>query len=55
MNYELDKEIKHVCLGVSASGPTKRWDIKNYIRLAEELGKQKTCKFYLAGGKYDKD
>ena len=55
MNYELDKEIKHVCLGVSASGPTKRWDIKNYIRLAEELGKQKKCKFYLAGGKYDKD
>ena len=55
VNYELDKEIKHVCLGVSASGPTKRWDIKNYIRLAEELGKQKKCKFYLAGGKYDKD
>ena len=55
MNYELDKEIKHVCLGVSASGPTKRWDIKNYIRLAEELVKQKKCKFYLAGGKYDKD
>ena len=24
------KNFKHICLGLSASGPTKRWDIKNY-------------------------
>ena len=28
-----DKTFKHVCLGISASGPTKRWDINNYIKL----------------------
>ena len=27
-------EYKHVCLGISASGPTKRWDINNFIALA---------------------
>ena len=26
-------EYKHVCLGISASGPTKRWDINNFIKL----------------------
>ncbi len=49
----LDKNFKHVCLGISASGPTKRWDITNYIKLAEEINKKIKCKFYLAGGKND--
>jgi len=25
-------KYKHVCLGISASGPTKRWDINNFIK-----------------------
>ena len=48
-----NKDFKHICLGISASGPTKRWDINNYIKLCEELSKIKKCKFYVAGGKND--
>ena len=51
----LDKNFKHICLGVSASGPTKRWDINNYIKLAEKINEKIKCKFYLAGGKKDID
>ena len=50
-----DEGLKHVCLGISASGPTKRWGIKNYIELAKEINKITKCKFYLAGGKNDID
>ena len=49
----LDKRLKHICLGVSASGPTKRWDIHNFIKLAEKINKKNKCKFYIAGGKND--
>ncbi len=49
------KEFKHICLGISASGPTKRWSIKNYIRLCEKINKIVPCKFYIAAGKNDKD
>tara|TARA_B100000963_G_C22638055_1_gene678664 strand:- start:3738 stop:4697 length:960 start_codon:yes stop_codon:yes gene_type:complete len=49
-----DKNCKHICLGISASGPTKRWDIKNYIALCEKLYSNIPCKFYLAGGREDK-
>ena len=54
-NLNLDRSLKHICFGLSASGPTKRWGIENYIRLAKELLKKKRCKFYLAGGKDDID
>ena len=50
-----NKDLKHICLGISASGPTKRWDINNYVRLCKELIKKRNCKFYLAGGKNDID
>ena len=53
--YKFDKEFKHICLGISASGPTKRWGIENYINLCDELIKTKKCKFYIAGGKDDLD
>ena len=46
---------KHICLGFSASGPTKRWGLENYIKICIELKKKFPCKFYLAGGKNDKD
>tara|TARA_B100000029_G_scaffold501459_1_gene574871 strand:+ start:3467 stop:4387 length:921 start_codon:yes stop_codon:yes gene_type:complete len=52
---DYDKNIKHICLGISASGLTKRWDIKNYIKLSKELTKNRKCKFYLAAGKNDID
>ena len=53
-NYKkVDEKFKHICLGVSASGPTKRWDIKNYVKLAENINKKIKCKFYIAGGKDD--
>ena len=28
---KFDSNFKHICLAVSASGPTKIWNIKNYI------------------------
>ena len=54
-NNNLDKNFKHICLGISASGPTKRWDINNYIKLAEKITEKKKCKFYIAGGEKDYD
>jgi heptosyltransferase II len=51
----LDRSFKHICLGISASGPTKRWNINNYIKLAEKINKKIKCKFYIAGGKNDID
>jgi len=51
--YNFDKNFKHVCIGFSASGPTKIWNIAKYIKLVEEINKKKLCKFYLAGGKND--
>jgi heptosyltransferase-2 len=53
--YNFDNNFAHICIGFSASGPTKRWGIEKYIRLAEELNKKKRCKFYLAGGQNDKN
>ena len=51
--YNFDNSFNHICIGFSASGPTKRWNIEKYIKLAEEINKKKLCKFYLAGGKND--
>ena len=51
----LDRSFKHICFGISASGPTKRWNINNYIKLAEKINKKIKCKFYIAGGKNDID
>tara|TARA_B100001093_G_scaffold497612_1_gene544752 strand:+ start:3128 stop:4087 length:960 start_codon:yes stop_codon:yes gene_type:complete len=48
-----DSSLKHICIGLSASGPTKKWNIKNYIKLCEKLDENISCKFYLAGGKKD--
>ena len=55
IKYNFNDNFKHICIGFSASGPTKRWDIKNYVKLAEEINKIKLCKFYLAGGKNDEE
>ena len=33
----IPSNVKNVILGISASGPTKRWSIENYIHLAIKL------------------
>ncbi|MDC0449420.1 glycosyltransferase family 9 protein [Pelagibacteraceae bacterium] len=53
--YRFDEKFKHVCIGFSASGPTKRWSIEKYIKLAENINKKIPCKFYLAGGPNDEE
>ncbi len=56
---ELKKKIsanhKYICLGVSASGPTKRWDVQNYINLCKSINNVMPSKFYIAGGNNDRD
>ena len=49
------KNFKHICLGISASGPTKRWGIKNFIKLCEKINDKIPSKFYLAAGNNDED
>ena len=53
--YKFDNTFKHICIGFSASGPTKRWSIEKYIKLAENISKKIPCKFYLAGGRNDEE
>ena len=53
--YNMANNIKNIICGVSASGPTKRWDINNYIKLFEHLYSKFPCKFFLAGGLNDED
>ncbi len=52
---KFSKEFKHICLGISASGPTKRWNIKNFIKLCININARVPSKFYLAAGNNDKD
>ncbi len=51
--YRINEKTKNIVLGVSASGPTKRWDIENYLKLANQLSQHKECKFFIAVGKDD--
>jgi len=53
--YNITNKTKNIICGISASGPTKRWDINNYIRLFEELNKKYKSNFFLAGGLKDED
>ncbi len=53
--YNINNNTKNIICGISASGPTKRWDIDNYIRLFEELSKKNESKFFLAGGLNDEE
>ena len=52
--YKIDKNCKHVILGISASGETKKWDKNQYIKLAKKLLEVKNCKFYIAAGPDDR-
>ena len=51
--YNINDQTKNIILGISASGPTKRWDVENYIELASQLNQHKKCKFFIAAGKKD--
>ena len=51
--FNLMDNVKNIVLGISASGPTKKWDINNYINLAIKLNKTRDCKFIIAAGKDD--
>ncbi len=50
---DISKNHKNIVLGVSASGLTKRWGIKNFIELIEKINEKYPSKFYLAAGKND--
>jgi len=52
-NYDIKSEVKNIVCGISASGPTKRYDIDNYIKLFQEINSKFPCKFFLFGGKND--
>ena len=53
--FSISNKTKNILCGISASGPTKRWDINNYIKLFENLNSKFQCKFFLAGGSNDED
>ena len=53
--YNITNNAKNIVCGISASGPTKRWDINNYIKLFKDLNSKFQCKFFLAGGQADED
>ena len=51
----MDNNVKNIICGISASGPTKRWNITNYIDLFKNLSEKFKCKFFLAGGPKDQE
>ena len=53
--FNISDKTKNIVCGISASGPTKRWDIENYIKLFEKLNSKFQCKFFLAAGPNDED
>tara|TARA_B110000116_G_C16701340_1_gene519944 strand:- start:207 stop:1139 length:933 start_codon:yes stop_codon:yes gene_type:complete len=53
--FDISDNAKNIVCGISASGPTKRWDIKNYIKLFENMNKKFSCKFFLAAGPKDEN
>ena len=48
-----DKNYKHIILGLSASGETKRWGVNNFVKVTNKVSREYKCKFYLAGGPSD--
>ena len=49
-NLNISNKTKNIVCGISASGPTKRWDIENYINLFENINNKFPCKFFIAAG-----
>ncbi len=55
LKFNISNDKKNIVAGISASGPTKRWGIKNYINLFEKINKKFPCRFFLAGGPNDEN
>ena len=53
--FNITNNTKNIICGISASGPTKRWDVNDYIKLFENLDKKFQCKFFLAAGPNDEN
>mgnify|MGYP001458967909 CR=1 FL=1 len=51
--FGISDNVKNIICGISASGPTKRWGINNYIKLFENLNEKFPCKFFIAAGPND--
>ena len=49
----MSMEHNRVTLGISASGITKRWGVKNFIKLIKKINEKHPSKFYLTAGKND--
>jgi len=52
-DYGIKNNVKNIVCGISASGPTKRWDVDNYIKLFQQINSKFTSNFFLFGGKND--
>ena len=52
-DYDIQNNVKNIVCGISASGPTKRWDVANYIKLFEMISSKFQCNFFIAGGLND--
>jgi len=50
---DISQDHKNIVLGLAASGSTKRWGIKNFIKLIEKINEKHPSKFYLTAGKND--
>jgi len=53
--YNITNNTKNYMIAPSASGPTKRWDIINFIKLIEELDKKHPSKYFIAAGPDDEN
>ena len=53
--YDISKNDLNLLLGVGGSGPTKRIPAKTYLKVMEEISKEKKCKFFLATGKKEEE
>ena len=53
--FNISNKEKNIVCGISASGPTKRWGINNYIKIFENLNNKYPCKFFIAAGPKDDD
>jgi len=53
--FGINDKTKNIVCGISASGPTKRWNIENYINLFENINNKFPCKFFIAAGPKDRD
>ena len=53
--FNISNKTNNIVCGISASGLTKRWDIKNYINLFENISSKFPCKFFIAAGPKDQD